>query len=109
MDGYVVQRREYRPGRYGKNSYPKGRKYPEVKKQQGRCTFLCRYTEDNKNGEKDIMQGILFSEKHVLIGMDVWRLLNRMDTCEYPYRRYESIEAAKVTIVKEHQSYYMER
>lgn len=67
--------------------------------------FNCYY---NSNPQ-DTMQGILYKDGSCLIGIDVWRLLNRMDTCQYRYRRYDSIEKANVTQVNIPKGYYMEK
>lgn len=80
------------------------------KKKRAECvknhsTFNCYF---NCN-PKDTMQGILYKDSSCLIGIDVWRLLNRMDTCQYAYRRFSSIEKANITLVNIPKGYYMEK
>lgn len=105
MNGYVC-RSDNAPGRGYSNGFrPQKRRESQRKKK---CTFCCRY-DGAGNDFRELMQGILYSDRSCLIGIDVWRLLNRMDTCEYPYKRYESIEKANVTIVPAPKVYYLEK
>lgn len=100
----------YRPGnasvrRYNDSFRPQKRLMPQRKIIH---TFCCRYNGTG-NDFRDLMQGILYSDRSCLIGIDVWRLLNRMDTCEYPYKRYASIEEANITVAPSPKGFYMEK
>ncbi len=41
------------------------------------------------------MQGVLFPDGHVEIGIDVWRNLSRIDCASYPVERYRTLTDAK--------------
>lgn len=43
----------------------------------------------------DISTAIIFSNGKVSIGDDVWRLSNRADTCDYPFRTYLNKQCAE--------------
>lgn len=70
--------------------------------------FFCRYNEDVQNSWEGLMQGIIYTDRTCLIGIDVWRLLDRMDMCEYPYKNYPSLEAANVTVTPVPRCWYMD-
>lgn len=71
---------------------------PARKRTQGkksaayRCDkYICTHKETGKR-----TCGIHFiSNKRFCIGDDVWRLSQRSDFCEYPYRCFASIEIAQ--------------
>ncbi len=49
---------------------------------------------DRKTGQKTTC--IVFPNGKVYVGDDVWRLSNRADCCEYPFRGYSSLQIAAV-------------
>lgn len=48
---------------------------------------------DLKNGSSTT--GIIFPNGNVCIGDDVWRLSNKADCCDYPYKRYNNRKLAE--------------
>lgn len=49
---------------------------------------------EKKSGRKTT--GIVFPSGKVYIGDDVWRLSNRADCCEYPFRGYVGLKVASL-------------
>lgn len=88
--------------RYVRRTYKPDSQRPQKWISTGR--FTCT---DNKT--KEILQGIIFQDHSVIIGFDCWRLLNKIDTCDYPFQRYESLQKAKenVTIIQTRKAYYL--
>ena len=65
--------------------------------------FLCR-----RNSDGEECQGLIFPSRKTYVGIDCWRMLNRIDTCSYPVARYESFEKALEfnTQVSNRKTYY---
>lgn len=52
--------------------------------------FICT---DLRNGSSTT--GIIFPSGKVYVGDDVWRLSNKADCCDYPYRGYKNRKLAE--------------
>ena len=53
--------------------------------------YICR---DRKTGE--IVTGIQFLSGKVKVGVDVWRLSNIADYCDYPFKSYPNLHIAEL-------------
>ena len=71
---------------------------------QVKDTFLCTI---NSDGEE--CQGIITDRNIIYIGVDVWRMLRREDTCSYPVRKYFCMDEVleNVVIKPKKKAYYM--
>lgn len=62
-----------------------------IKRQSRICEkFVCT---DLKNGTSTT--GISFPNGKTFIGDDVWRLSNKADCCDYPYKKYQNRKLAE--------------
>ncbi len=88
------------------NNNPR-RSFKVSKQIPDKWNCVARFTCIDKS--KEVLQGIIFKDQSVIVGMDSWRLLNRMDSCEYPFRRYDTLLTAKedITIVPTRTAYYL--
>lgn len=78
------------------NGKPMGQRrnsrYRRIKPQFKVCEkYICT---DRKNGLSTT--GIIFPNGKTYIGDDVWRLSNKADCCDYPYKRYQSQKIAEL-------------
>lgn len=101
MNDYIYQAKRLPDQRHIKTAC-----YQRERKIKRLSTFCCHYKAGKSS---DIMYGILYEDRSCIIGLDVWRLLNRMDTCQYPYRKYNSIEEAGITLINIPKAYYIEK
>lgn len=67
--------------------------------------FTCVRKKD-----KEILQGIEYSNGTHLVGYDCWRTLNKADCCDYPFQKYSSREHLEKDcyMIKEFKAYYMQ-
>lgn len=67
--------------------------YPNVRNRK-KTFYKCQklICVNKENGTQTC--GIVFSNGVMRIGIDVWRLSNSADCCEYPFRTYPSMDAA---------------
>ncbi len=74
----------------------KGRAYrqPHVIRRHRRPETRKVICTERKTGRKTT--GIVFPGGKVYVGDDVWRLSNRADCCEYPFRGYVNLQVAAV-------------
>lgn len=67
-------------------------------------TFSCIRLSD-----KEECQAIITTNNIVYVGIDVWRLLNRSDTCSYPVQKYYDKDEALKNVIRipTRKAYYM--
>lgn len=69
----------------------KKKEYHRIRPQSRVCEkFIC---VDLKSGSSTT--GISFPNGKIFIGDDVWRLSNKADCCDYPYKRYQNRKLAE--------------
>lgn len=67
------------------------KKRPASRSPFKKCShYICT---DRSNGSSTT--GIVFPNGRVYVGDDVWRLSNRADCCDYPYRRFNNQKLAE--------------
>ena len=62
-----------------------------------RSPFIkCGYYICTNRTSMSLTTGIVFPNGKVYVGDDVWRLSNRADYCEYPFKKYRNRQSAEL-------------
>lgn len=78
---------EERKGRRNRFYYNNNRRSPIIK---------CNYFICTNRTNMSLTTGIIFPNGKVYIGDDVWRMCNRADYCEYPFKKYRNRQSAEL-------------
>lgn len=65
---------------------------------QVKTLFTCASLKN-----KELLQGIAYSDGTYKVGYDCWRILNKMDFCSYPVKTYDSKEKLEkdITVIQD--------